>query len=228
MGYRNSFILTDDPGLIARGREYGVTEFTVASSFPERFLGMPGIIAYKTVKRVADCNYPRLFLPVLTDDNVTDAVAEAVLSGKSRAICAAGYSLAESGAVDVRFHLSPVQLLHKLGLLDGGTVVGGTYLDRDDVDLMAQCEAKLILCPTASMGYGYGVPHYPAYIRKLDVSLGSGDNRFNRGGDMLAEARALVLGCNSEMRDEKAVDLKRLFTCFSDDIPLDPGTLLFG
>lgn len=228
MEYKNSFILTDDPGLIARGREYGVTEFTVASSFPERFGGLPGVTVCKTVRKPADCDYPRLFLPALTDDNVTDAVAEAVLSGKSAAICAAGYSLDESGAVDVRFRLSPVQLLHKLGLLDGGTVVGGTYLDRDDVDLMAQCEAKLVLCPTSSMGHGYGVPHYPAYIRKLDVMFGSGDNRFNRGGDMLAEARALVLGCNSEMRSGIAVDLKRLFGCFSDTVPQDPDKLLFG
>ena len=93
---------------------------------------------------------------------------------------------------------------------------------------MAQCEAKLVLCPTSSMGHGYGVPHYPAYIRKLDVMLGSGDNRFNRGGDMLAEARALVLGCNSEMRSDIAVDLKRLFGCFSDTVPQDPDKLLFG
>ena len=228
MGYINSFILTDDPGVIARGKERGVTEFTAASSFPARFEGIDGVTVYKTVRKSSDCDYPRLFLPVLTDDNLTDAVAEAVLSGKASAICAAGYSLDESGAADVRFHLSPVQLLHKIGLLDGGTIVGGVYLDRDDVDLMAQCGAKLILCPTSSMGYGYGIPHYPAYIRKLDVSLGSGDNRFNRGGDMLTEARALVLGCNSEMRDENAVDLKKLFRCFSDKIPSDPAKLLFG
>ena len=174
MGYINSFILTDDPGVIARGKECGVTEFTVASSFPGRFEGIDGVTVYKTVRKSSDCDYPRLFLPVLTDDNLTDAVAEAVLSG------------------------------------------------------MAQCGAKLILCPTSSMGYGYGIPHYPAYIRKLDVSLGSGDNRFNRGGDMLTEARALVLGCNSEMRDENAVDLKKLFRCFSDKIPSDPAKLLFG
>ena len=228
MGYKNSFILTDDPGLIVRGKENGVTEFTVASSFPERFEKIDGVTVYKTVRKPCDCDYPRLFLPVLTDDNLTDAVADAVLSGKATAICAAGYSLDESGAVDVRFRLSPVQLLHKLGLLDGGTIVGGVYLDRDDVDLMAQCDAKLILCPTSSMGHGFGVPHYPAYIRKLEVTLGSGDNCFNRGGDMLAEARALVLGCNSEMRDEKAVDQKQLFACFSDKIPSDPAKLLFG
>lgn len=228
MGYINSFILTDEPEVINRGKERGVTEFTVTSSFPTRFEGIDGVTVYKTVRKPGDCDYPRLYLPGLTDDNLTDAVAEAVLSRKATAICAAGYSLDESGAVDVRFHLSPVQLLHKLGLLDGGTIVGGVYLDRDDVDLMAQCDAKLILCPTSSMGHGFGVPHYSAYIRKLEVTLGSGDNRFNRDGDMLAEARALVLGCNSEMRDEKAVDLKRLFACFSDNVPSDPAKLLFG
>ncbi len=228
MEYKNSFIITDDPKIIDLGRSHGVTEFNVATSFPDRFVDLSGVTTFKTVHKSADCNYPRLYLQDLTNDNLTDAVAEAVLSGKSIAICAAAYSLDESGAVDVKYCLSPIQLLHKLGLLDGGTVVGGVYLDRDDVDLMAQSEAKLILCPSASMGYGYGIPHYTAYIRKLSVSLGSGDNRFNHSGDMLAEARALVLGCNSEMRDKKAVDLKSLFKCFSDTAPIDPEKLIFG
>lgn len=228
MGYINSFVLTDDPEAIERGRKCGVTEFTVATRFPRAFENLAGVTVYKTVDKPSDCDYPRLFLPELTDDAITDAVAEAVLSGKSSAIIAAGYSLDESGAVDVRFHLSPVQLVHKLGLLDGGTIVGGVYLDRDDVDLMAQCGARLILCPTSSMGHGFGIPHFPAYIKKLDVRLGSGDNRFNRDGDMPSEARALLLGCNAEMRDEKSVDVRRLFGCFSDEVPDCCDEVLFG
>ena len=112
--------------------------------------------------------------------------------------------------------------------MDGGTIVGGVYLDRDDVDLMAQCDARLILCPTSSMGHGFGIPHFPAYIKKLDVRLGSGDNRFNRDGDMPSEARALLLGCNAEMRDEKSVDVRRLFGCFSDEVPDCCDEILFG
>ena len=77
---------------------------------------------------------------------------------------------------------------------------------------MSQCGTPLVLCPTSSMGYGYGIPHFCAYENKLNVKLGSGDNRFNCNGDMIAEARALVLGVNSEMRGqvlsaEKAIAL---------------------
>ena len=90
MGYINSFVLTDDPEAIERGRKCGVTEFTVATRFPRAFENLAGVTVYKTVDKPSDCDYPRLFLPELTDDAITDAVAEAVLSGKSSAIIAAG------------------------------------------------------------------------------------------------------------------------------------------
>jgi cytosine/adenosine deaminase-related metal-dependent hydrolase len=209
--YENAFIFTDDVSVIERGKNCNVATFTVATNYPERF-NLEGVTAYKIVKTEGDVVGDFLFLPSLTDEKTVDAVIDKVLGDDAKLIVSACYSLDEIGLIDVKYHLSPVQLLHKLGLLEKCTVVGGVYLDRDDVDLMSQCGTPLVLCPTSSMGYGHGIPHFCAYENKLNVKLGSGDNRFNCNGDMIAEARALVLGVNSEMRGqvlsaEKAIAL---------------------
>jgi cytosine/adenosine deaminase-related metal-dependent hydrolase len=209
--YENAFIFTDDVSVIERGKNCNVATFTVATNYPERF-NLEGVTAYKIVKTEGDVVGDFLFLPSLTDEKTVDAVIDKVLGDDAKLIVSACYSLDEIGLIDVKYYLSPVQLLHKLGLLEKCTVVGGVYLDRDDVDLMSQCGTSLVLCPTSSMGYGYGIPHFCAYENKLNVKLGSGDNRFNCNGDMIAEARALVLGVNSEMRGqvlsaEKAIAL---------------------
>ena len=209
--YENAFIFTDDVSVIERGKNCNVATFTVATNYPERF-NLEGVTAYKIVKTEGDVVGDFLFLPSLTDEKTVDAVIDKVLGDNAKLIVSACYSLDEIGLIYVKYHLSPVQLLHKLGLLEKCTVVGGVYLDRDDVDLMSQCGTALVLCPTSSMGYGYGIPHFCAYENKLNVKLGSGDNRFNCNGDMIAEARALVLGVNSEMRGqvlsaEKAIAL---------------------
>jgi cytosine/adenosine deaminase-related metal-dependent hydrolase len=206
---RNDFLLTDNPSDIVKGNERGVTEFTVATRFPDRFNGLSGVTAYKIVEKAEDAtSYPRLVLLSLSGEETVDSVIEAVYKNGAMLIVAAGYSLDETGAIEVRYHLSPVQLLHKIGLLERCSVVGGVHLDRDDVDLMAQCGTKLILCPTASMGYGYGFPHFVAAARKLKVTLGSGDNRFNKSGDMKREAETLVLGSNCDMRSSLSVSEK--------------------
>ena len=225
MKYKNAFLLTDEVELVEQGMKRGVAEFTVATRFPHRFEGIEGVTAYKCVYSKEDvCSYPRYALMTLMDEEAVDKVIEAVYKEKAELIVATAYSLDETGTIEVRYHLSPVQLLHKLGLLDNTTIVGGVHLDRDDIDLMAQSNAKVVLCPTASMGYGYGFPHYCALKRKLTVSLGSGDNRFNRLGDMKKEAEILVLGSNCDMRSDHSVREEEALALVSVDGKAD-GTL---
>ncbi|MBR2988517.1 MAG: hypothetical protein IKC64_02195 [Clostridia bacterium] len=219
---KNSFILTTDICLIKSGREVGVTEFTVATDAVEIFENEVGVTAYKTVKNTGDSQgYTHLFLPTLEIDQILDEVIDATYNG-AKLIVSANYSLDEIGAVYNRYKLSPVQVLHKFGLLDKCVVVGGVHLDRDDIDLMAQSGAKLVLCPTASAGYGYGSAHYVSYRKKLDISLGSGDNRFNRSGNMLTEAQTLYLFATCDMRDKNALTEKECLNLIgaSDELSL--------
>lgn len=195
---KNAFLLTDDPRDVDRGRACGVTDFNVATRFPERFDNE--ITVYKIVEKPQDIGYPRLALLTLERESLFNAVADEIFENKPKLIVAASYDLTETGRVQAREGVTPVQLLHREGLLDKCTIVGGNYLDRDDVELMQMCRTPLVLCVTSSMGHGFGMPHVVALKDKLGLSLGSGDNAYNASGDMLSEARALVLGANCEMR----------------------------
>lgn len=227
-GYFNSFLLSDDPCDVDNGRRCGVSRFNVVTRFPERFEKLDGVNVYKLVEKPADCGYDALALLTLKDEALLDAVADKVFGFNARLIAAADYCLKEIGDIEVKYGLTPVQLLDKLGLLERCCVAGGVALDRDDVDLMRQRKTKLILCPTCSLGYGFGMPHVKAYIDKLDLALGTGDNRFNKNGCMLAEARALYLGSNCDMRCRNSIPYDKLFKCFSSDCPDSPEDILFS
>lgn len=201
---KNAFLLTDDPSDIENGKKCGVTEFAVATHFPDRFTG-EGVTAYKIVEKPQDAGYPRIALLTLERESLLNAVIDEVYENKPELIVAASYDLTETGRVQAREGVTPVQLLHREGILDKCAVVGGNYLDRDDVELMQMCGTPLILCITSSMGHGFGMPHVVALKNKLNLSLGSGDNAYNANGDMIEEARALVLGSNCEMRAPSSV-----------------------
>lgn len=202
---KNSFLLTNEINAVKAGRAVGSTEFIVATDYPEIFSKDKDVTAYKTVKKSGDAqNCKFLYLADLTNDAIVDEVINATYDG-AKLIVSANYSLDEIGAIYARYKLSPVQVLHKYGLLDHCAVVGGVHLDRDDIDLMAQSGTPLILCPTASAGYGYGSPRYQAYRNKLVISLGSGDNRYNSSGNMIVEAQTLLLLVNCDMRSNSVV-----------------------
>lgn len=228
MRFKNAFLLTDDPKDIEKGKLRGVTEFTVATRFPMLFEGLENVTVYKCVYGVGDSDYPRLALMTMLDENAVDEVINAVYDDGAKVILACAYSLDEAGTIESRYHLSPIQLAHKLGLLQGAIVVGGVHLDRDDVDLMAQSETSLVLCITSSMGYGYGFPHFVACKRKLKVTLGSGDNAFNGSGDMIEEAKALVLGSNCDMRSSSSVSANDALALVTDDDITNAKEILFG
>lgn len=213
--FYNAFMLTDSVDAVLEAIKNGADRVVLATSRPELFIGMKQVETYKLVGRAEDVNAERIFLPSLQDESVVDAVTERVLGGETKLIVAANRNLDEIGALEARFHLTPVQILHKLGLLERCTVVGGVYLDRDDVELLSQEHTPLVLCPTCSLGYGDGFPHVSALDGKVDFYLGSGDGAFNCGHSILRELRALILGSNCEMRqrDSFSVDALLVRVC---------------
>ena len=77
------------------------------------------------------------------------------------------------------------------------------------------------------MGYGYGFPHFVSASKKLNIALGSGDNRFNNSGDMLAEARALILGSNCDMRSSSSITAEEALRLIASEKAEKPDKLLF-
>ncbi len=152
----------------------------------------------------------RIYLPDMTDFDAFECACDYLLDNDARAIVRAAYDLTEAGIVEAKFKLSPIMLLHKLGVLDRCIIAGGVCLDNDDLDLMAQEGISLVVTPTASAGGGHGyAPVFAASKRGIRVGVGTGDGRFNRSHDIAAEIEFLKL--------TSAADLRRADVFSSDD-----------
>lgn len=147
-----------------------------------------------------------IYLKSMLDEAELENACDYLISTDARAVIRASYDLNESGIIEAKYKLSPVMLLHKLGVLDKCTVAGGVCLDNDDLDLMAQENVPLILLPTADAGYGHGfAPVCAALRRGVRVGIGTFDGKYNRTCDINVEAEFLKLTANAEMRTENAL-----------------------
>jgi len=153
-----------------------------------------------------------IYLENLTlPDEIIDECIEFVMTRHPRLFVGASENLSEVGLIEARFHLSPVMLLHKLGLLDENcTVVGANFLDNDDISLIKQCGARVTLCPTYACGMGFGFPNVRPMLGKIEVGLGTMDNSFNKSGSVVDEARLLLLGTNCSMRSAEALSITEI------------------
>ena len=153
-----------------------------------------------------------IYIDTLTDEDVLEKACDYLVSTKdAHAIVRAAYDLNETGLIEARHKLSPIMLLHKMGVLDKCTIAGGVCLDNDDLDLMAQECIPLILLPTASAGYGYGyAPVCAALRRGIRVGVGTFDGKYNKAADLDYEIKFLSLTANAEMRAENALSTSQL------------------
>lgn len=165
--------------------------------------GVKIVVPYtKSLSGVSD-----IYLPDMSDDDLLENACDYILSNNARAIVRAAYDLTEAGIIEARYKLSPIMLLHKLGILGQCTIAGGVCLDNDDLDLMAQEGVPLILLPTADAGYGHGfAPVCAAVHRGMRVGIGTFDGRYNANADLDYEIKFLTLTANAEMRAENALD----------------------
>ena len=181
---------------------------------------------YVDVIREGECRGDKIFISSLVkaEDEIYE-IADYCIERKANVIVCAGDELYDSGLIEAREHLSPVLYLHKIGLLDENcSVVGGICLDRDDADVMAQCSARLIVCPTYSCGTGRGIPIISPALGKIEISLGTFDNRFNKSGSIIEEAKTLYLGTAAVMRRENALSIERL----AEIVGCDDDSALFN
>ena len=148
---------------------------------------------------------------VLLPDALLDNVIDHVLTTRCRLIINACATLDEVGTCDKRYGATPIGLAHKYGLLDGAYVAGGVYLDKDDIELIVQSGAAVILTPSTSMGEGCGIPP----LRMLaslgaSVRLGTGLPAYNPDADLLFEQRLLALSVSGVNCTKNAVSDKFL------------------
>ncbi|MDR2202582.1 MAG: hypothetical protein LBP26_07525 [Clostridiales bacterium] len=203
----NAFTTVTDLSAFARA---GIKKVRVAAASRDLITGaFSGEIEF--FRTVAD-NAPNafegdIFLPSLEfSDKTVDACIEHVLGKRVRFMVRAACTLEEVGRFDAKLSLSPVMLLRRLGLLQNAIVVGGVYLDNDDVDLMVQEGASLVLTPTFNAGRGDGAANVSSYLKRgLKIALGTADNSFNKSGSIAYEADVLQLLTNAAMNDPAAL-----------------------
>ena len=102
----------------------------------------------------------------------------------------------------------PAAYLDRVGLLGPRTVLGhGTWLDRDELDLVAERGATIVTNPVANLKLAVGrvFPYRDARDAGVGVGLGTDGPGSNNSLDLLADAKAFALLQKNEARDPAAV-----------------------
>lgn len=161
-----------------------------------------------------------IYIDSLLDDEILENACDYLVSSRARAIVRAEYNLEETGIIEAKYKLSPVMLLHRLGVLEYCTIASGVCLDNDDLDLMAQEDVGLILLPTADAGYGNGFAPVCAAVRRgIRVGIGTYDGKYNPSADIKREAEFLRLAANAKMSRENALSDAELRAILSFEKP---------
>lgn len=212
----NAFLMTDSMANVDVCHSCFADRINVVTKNINAFDGAKkGVEVYSYVESEKDLAGDKICLSsLLLPDPVLDACIEYVLEKKCKFMVRACEDLYTCGLIESRYKLSPIMLLHRMGLLDNATVVGANFIDRDDIDLMVQSNASLVFLPSYSLGKGYGVPPVGFVSGKLPISFGSADNSFNANGDMRKEAYLTRLLCNESARKEDAIDERVLLSYF--------------
>lgn len=162
-----------------------------------------GIVVYKPF---CDGASGDIYLTDLFDEDIFTAACDHIVTTGAHALVRTAYDLNEAGIIEAKYKLSPIMLLHKMGVLGNCTIAGGVCLDNDDLDLMAQEGVDLVITPTASAGYGHGfAPVCAALRRDIKVGVGTFDGKYNKNHDLNRELEFLRLTANAEMRVENAL-----------------------
>lgn len=160
-----------------------------------------------------------IYISDMSDETAFEMACDYILSYGAKAIVRAAFDLTEAGIIEARYKLSPIMLLHKMGVSEYCTIAGGVCLDNDDLDLMAQEGMPLVITPTASAGYGHGfAPVCAAVARGIRVGIGTFDNKYNVSGDITRELEFLAITANAEMRCENALSKEQLDKILSFEI----------
>lgn len=93
-------------------------------------------------------------------------------------------------------HCTPIQRLHKLGLLSPNLIaVHSVHLSTADIDLLATHNCSIAHCPTSNLKLASGIPNkiHSAIEQGINVGIGTDGAASNNRLDMLSEMRLAAL-----------------------------------
>ncbi len=116
-------------------------------------------------------------------------------------------TLKEVGECSVRRSLTPVEYLHKIGFFDeGGIIAHGTYLDKNDIALLADKNITVASNPSSNLKLASGVAPICSLLKNgVAVALGTDGAASNNALSMFREMYLMSCLQKERMKDAAAV-----------------------
>lgn len=115
-----------------------------------------------------------------------------------------------------QFGCGSVELLHRLGVLDGETIGSHVvYLSEQEIDLLAQSGTKVANTPLCEMKIADGIAPIPQMVRAgVTVCLGTDGAMWNNSNDLFREMKGMALlhTIHSGIRSLKTTDILDMAT----------------
>ena len=120
-------------------------------------------------------------------------------------------TLNEVGECSVKRGLTPPQYLHKIGFFDnGGIIAHGTYLDKDDIDLLKEKNVFCASNPSSNLKLASGVaPVYTMLKRGMKVCLGTDGAASNNSLSAFKEMYLLSALQKERMKDASCLSAEQ-------------------
>ncbi len=219
--FYNSFCITKTENDFAKNAAAGVkrldclcenAEFSAAMFKKYGFLGrliLPAKVALnqKSLLAAQELGYPISILVDLLDDEQT--INRVAMLGLPTTVILYE-NLTRTGEISQKYGgKMPAEVLEDLGFLDREcTIVGGMYADKEDLQILGDYSARIVMCPRAFAEKG-GTFANLKLLKKYDIKLSLGTFDFEEI-DFLKEIEFLRLTNCALHEDCRAVDEKDL------------------
>lgn len=210
----------DLPGVIEKNVAAGVKYLQILTARPQevaslmREQGLDGRVVVSPEKvldggceKLKNLDYPfAVYVDILECDEKT---VEAVSMLNLPVVIPLFENLQRTGEISAMFDTSPAKLIEELGFLDRDcTIVGGMYADKDDLEILGNYNAKMVLCPRAFARRGGTFANLLLMKKQgLDLQMGTLDNAEI---DFTKEIEFLHLTTLALLENESAIDKKEI------------------
>lgn len=200
---------------IIKNKIAGVSELNIAFSQPvivRQLLNKYGMTGRPVVSELNKCDKDCIFhikdILALSEVQLQE-VAERVGMLKIPCMITFGRTLDEMGQLDKLYGMSPARVLEDMGFLDRECwILGGNHLDKDDLTILSQYDAKVILTPRSDMLLARGFVNL-APLKSQGLTLGFA-TEVHPYADMLAECYLAAGQTANLMRDYDIVTFEEL------------------
>lgn len=182
--YVNAFCIDHD-GVIEENVKAGVKFLKILTSSPQTIndqmlaAGLDGVIILRPddINNNLKLNFPiAVYVDILEcDENKLEELSMLNLP----TVIPLFENLQRTGEISAQYDTSPAKLMEDMGFLDRDcTILGGSYADKDDLDILGSYGAKMVLCPRMFARYGSILPNIKLMAKHgLSLQMGSGDEK---------------------------------------------------